>query len=60
MKALKSKLATRLLADPIAQADLRRFLANKRIPEGAPDALIRDSSGATYGARVIPTKNKVS
>ncbi|UGQ46661.1 hypothetical protein [Massilia endophytica] len=60
MKAFKSKLATRLLADPVAKADLRRFLANKSVPEGAPDTLIRDSSGAVYRARTIPTKNTAS
>ena len=67
MKALKSKLASDLLADPIARAQLRRFLENKRtdLPparEGAAGRFVirRESGVVQVAATVVPKAAKAA
>jgi len=60
MKALKSQLATELLADPKARGDLRRFIVAKRGTTVASRQTeteqfqINRSSGETVKAFVVP------
>jgi len=60
MKALKSQLATELLADPKARGDLRRFIVAKRAntaaskPSQPEQFQINRSSGETVKAFVVP------
>jgi hypothetical protein len=59
MKALKSQLATELLADPKARGDLRRFIVTKRggtvtRQAEAEQFQINRSSGDTFKAVVVP------
>lgn len=60
MKALKSKLAAQLLADPVAREQLRTFLASRR-GESSPEPqrqtepfLIRSREGGVWVAAVVP------
>lgn len=61
MKALKSKLASQLLADPAASGQLRDFLINRnvnaeRLPQAPADQfVIRSKDGVvTVRASVVP------
>lgn len=60
MKALQSKLAAQLLADPVAREQLRSFLANKRTDvtaerRGNGQFLIRSGKGTlSVEAVVVP------
>lgn len=61
MKALKSPLATELLADPIAREQLRRFLVTRRAGAGTTgqgaDAQVeirRSKTGGTVKAVFVP------
>jgi hypothetical protein len=67
MKALKSKLATQLLADPAASDQLRDFLVNRKSSDarvqqaGARQFLIRSKDGAlTVQATVVPKAAKAA
>lgn len=67
MKALKSKLATQLLADPAASDQLRDFLVNRKaINPGLHQAavrqfVIRSKDGAvTVQATVVPKATKAA
>lgn len=64
MKALKSKLATELLADSAARGQLREFLVNKRStlhdrqgPDGAFE-IRRGTSAGTVFATIVPKAAK--
>lgn len=48
MKALKSELAKRVLADPKASKQLRRFLASKMLESGVIDGGIRGDKAASH------------
>lgn len=52
MKALKSKLASELLADPAASEQLRRFLVNREVSG-------QRKSPSSSGAFVVRGKNGV-
>lgn len=60
MKALKSPLASELLADPKARDQLRQFLVNKRPSElamrhaGSGQFEIRRSGGGTVKVTFVP------
>lgn len=67
MKALKSKLAAQLLADPAASNQLRDFLVSRKPsgpqPQqaGTSQALIRSQNGAlTVRATVVPKAAKAT
>lgn len=65
MKALKSQLATELLADPKARDQLRQFLVAKRPQSSSPTRILPDKvqiqreGGMAVTARVVP-KAKVA
>lgn len=60
MKALKSRLASELLADPKARGQLRQFLLTKRPSEsaarqaGAGQFEIRRTGGGAVKATIVP------
>lgn len=61
MKALKSKLATKILADPTASDQLRDFLINKKVSMQNPQQnvlgkfVVKDKKGAVnISATVVP------
>jgi hypothetical protein len=67
MKALKSKLATQLLADPAASDQLRDFLVNRKTSKAQPHRassdrfVIRSQDGAlTIQATVVPKAAKAA
>jgi hypothetical protein len=67
MKALKSKLATQLLADPAASDQLRDFLVNRKTSNAQPQRasadrfVIRSRDGAlTVQATVVPKAAKAA
>lgn len=60
MKALKSQLASELLADPTARDQLRQFLVAKRPQSSSPaqampeQVQIQRPGGSAVTARVVP------
>jgi O-methyltransferase involved in polyketide biosynthesis len=59
MKALKSQLATELLADPKARDQLRQFMTSKRAQPAvrqstAEEFHIRSAGGLTVRATMVP------
>jgi O-methyltransferase involved in polyketide biosynthesis len=60
MKALKSQLATELLADPKARDQLRQFMTSKRAPSQparqavAEEFHIRRAGGQAVRASIVP------
>lgn len=60
MKALKSPLASKLLADPKARDELRRFLTTERSgfqaknAHVADEARIRSTQGQAVRATIVP------
>ncbi len=60
MKALKSQLASELLADPTARDQLRQFLVAKRTQSSSPLHTVPDKiqiqrpGGSAVTARVVP------
>ncbi|WP_136222903.1 hypothetical protein [Massilia sp. Mn16-1_5] len=67
MKALKSKLAAQLLADPAASDQLRNFLVNRPASGSRPQqaaterVVIRSRNGAlTVQASVVPKAAKAA
>lgn len=61
MKALKSQLATELLADPKARDQLRRFMIAKRLDSadspkesGSDGTRIQRASGGSFMAVLVP------
>jgi hypothetical protein len=56
MKALKSKLASELLADPTASSQLRRFLMNQRPDTRADGELVADQFELRRASGVVRVK----
>jgi hypothetical protein len=60
MKALKSKLASELLADPVARVQLRDFLANRhRVSDGdlavaTQRFYVQHPDGTRFELKVVP------
>jgi hypothetical protein len=61
MKALKSKRATELLADPDARDQLRQYLMNKGTqPSSAERFVVRRSNGVQFELKLVPKATIVS
>lgn len=52
MKAPFSPLARRLFADSVAREQLREFIASSGLAADSPSAVITDSQGKKYTARI--------
>lgn len=61
MKALKSKRASELLADPDARDQLRLYLMNKHSGAGAPtNTIVRRSNGVQFELKLVPKATNAS
>lgn len=62
MKALKSKRASELLADPDARDQLRLYLMNKHSgPNGTPTTtIVRRSNGVQFELKLVPKATNAS